>query len=470
MSESELERQELRAMLEGTGHAIQERAAESNPLIQREDPEVDLFVVGLPEVYAPSGPGGNGAGRVARKPVLYVTRNATNAVRRELFRAGASGVLTYPFGRSDLQYAAEGILSSNSSRFRADFDDDAMLDFVRQLVEARLEVVDPALEPGMPTGHFYPLAAAIFGRTAMDHECLEKLASLGLLGRQVVNRVRLCPECDDGRLNHREVCPKCQSLDIMRREMITHFSCAYTAPLEQFRKGGDLLCPKCNQLLRHIGVDYEKPSSMLNCSDCDFIFRDPQVETQCLRCNCMCTPGETVERTVYRYVVTPLAKQAVLEGHIGGVNLDSLLRNTQTGLYSKSYFEHEIRRELVRAERLKQPLCLLLVKIDSFEEITSLHPSEASRFAESIFTAVTAGVRTLDTTCVWDIDTLAALLSATPKERALEVAKRVQENVHKLEFLYSIREPSVTISLVSTEDGHQNAEDLSAAALRDLQG
>ena len=469
ISEIDSEGRDLRAMLEPMGHTIQERPAEATVIVQREEPGIDLYVVNLPNDFRAAAKGGNGGTRVARMPVLYVTKNSTDAMRQDLFRAGAAGVLSQPFGPLDLQYRAEQILSSNSDKFRKDFDDAAMLEFVKKLVDAQIETIEPALEPQMPTGHFYPAVAEIFGRTATDREYLEKLASLGLLARQVANRVRLCPECDDGRLNYREACPKCNSLDIRQQEMVTHFACAFSAPLQEFRRGSDLVCPKCNQLLRHIGVDYEKPSRLFRCSDCESIFRDPKVEVQCLRCNCACSPGQTIERIIYRFIVTPLARQAVLEGHISGVNLDTLLRNTQTGLYSKSYFEHEMKRELVRAERLKQPLCLLLVQIDHFEEIASLHPSEAAHFAESIFTAVSGGLRTLDTTCVWDIDTLGVLLSATSKERSIEVVKRIQDNVRKLEFLYSIREPSVTISLVSTEDGHDNAADLSAAALRDLQ-
>ncbi len=251
---------------------------------------------------------------------------------------------------------------------------------------------------------------------------------------------------------------------------MTHFPCSYTAPLQDFRRGSELVCPKCNQGLRHIGVDYEKPSRLFTCFSCEFVFRDPAVEAQCLRCNCTCTPSQTIELAIYRFLVTPLAEQAIIEGQISGANLEMLLRNTQTGLYSKPYFEHEIRRELVRTERYQSPFCMLLVRIDHFEEIASMHPSEATQFAESIFKAVSAGLRTLDTTCVWDENTLGVLLPATDKARSTEVVRRIHENVHKLEFLYSVREPSVSIGLVSSEDAHADADALTSAVLADLQG
>ncbi|MCH7909461.1 MAG: diguanylate cyclase [Candidatus Hydrogenedentes bacterium] len=469
ISQSPEERQELQSMLESAGHSVEGRDAAPDLMVQREEPGVDLYVVSLPADFQPALQEPGSLSRVARKRVLYITPNASGSMRRELFRAGAADVLTHPLKKIDLQYRAERILAANWMRFRKEFDEPAMLKFVKELLDARIETIEPALDPQMPTGHFYPAVANILGRSSMDRECLEKLAGLGLLGREVANRVRLCPECDDSRLNYRETCPKCNSLNILQQEMVTHFSCAHSAPLQHFRRGGNLVCPKCDQSLRHIGVDYEKPSQLFTCFSCEFVFRDPAVETQCLRCNCTCTPSQTIELTVYSFIVTPLAEQALIEGQISGVNLEMLLRNTQTGLYSKPYFEHEIRRELVRTERYQSPFSMLLVRIDNFEEITSLHPSEATQFAESIFKAVSSGLRMLDTTCVWDIDTLGVLLSATDKARSREVVRRIQDDVHKLEFLYSIREPSVTISLVSSEDGHTDAAALTSAALTDLQ-
>lgn len=469
ISQTEQEGSELQSMLETLGHTIDTQVAEGNSIVDAEDAGVDLYVVSLPAGFSPPLQDAGTAGRVPRKRVLYITPNPASALRRELFRSGAAAVLIRPFKQLDLIFRADQILSSDWNRFRREFDEDAMLELLKRLLENQVEVVEPALEPVMPTGHFYPAVAAIMGRTALDRECLEKLASLGLLGREVANRVRLCPECDDNRLNFRESCPKCSSINILQQEMVTHFSCAYSAPLTDFRRGSELECPKCHQALRHIGVDYEKPSQLFGCLDCEYTFSDPSVAAQCLRCNCTSTPAQTIERTIYRFIVTPLAEQAVREGHITGVNLETLLRNTQTGLYSKSYFEHEIRRENVRSQRYSSPYGLLLVRIDNFDEIASMHPSEATQFAESIFKAVSSGLRTLDTTCVWDIDTLGVLLSSTPKQGANEVVRRIAENVKKLEYLYSVREPGVTIGLASTEDGHERADDMVTAAAEGLQ-
>jgi len=466
LGRTEAECAELAGPVSALGHAVKTNPGAVDLIVNLEEPGVDLYVVALPDSFQVSGDGPARASRSPRKRVIYVTSNSDDAVRRELFRAGAGAVLVRPYTLTDLQYRVELILSSDWTRFRKQFDEAAMLGFLKKVLEQRLTVIEPALDPFSPVGHFYPDVAHILGRSPMDREVLESLASFGLLARETANRVRLCPECDDNRLNFREACPNCRSLNILQQEMVTHFACAFSAPLQHFRRGGDLVCPKCNQILRHIGIDYEKPSRLFTCFGCETVFRDPAVETQCLRCNCVCTPDQTIERTIYRFLLTPLAEQAVLEGHITGVNLEVLLRNTQTGLYSKSYFEHEVRREIVRFERYKSPFCALFVRVDHFEEIASMHPSEATQFAESIFKAVSTGLRVLDTTCVWGVDTLGILLSETPKANAGEVVRRIHDNVHKLEYLYSIRKPSVSIGVASSDDGVKSVADLAAVAMK----
>jgi len=458
----------VRGPLEALGCRVSERITETELIVSVEERDVDLYVVILPENFKPAGQPAESAGRSSRKRVLYVTADPSLTMRRELFRAGAGAMLVEPFEPIDLQFRAAQIIGSDWGRFRSEFDEPAMLDFVRDILEAQLEIIEPSLDPLTTTGHFYPDAAAILGRTEMDRECLETLASFGLLAREITNRVRLCPECDDSRLNHREVCPNCKSLNHLQQEMVTHFACAFSAPMQHFRRDGDLVCPKCNRQLRHIGVDYEKPSKLFTCFDCETVFRDPLIETQCMRCNCLCSPDQTIERTVYRFIVTPLAEQAVLEGRISGVNLEVLLRNTQTGLHSKSYFEHEVKRALIRNERYGNVFSALLVRINDFDEIAKLNPSEATQFAESIFKAISKGLRTLDTTCVWNIDALAVLLPETPRQGALEVAKRMRANVDQLEYLFSIQKPSVSLGVASSGDEVKTIEDVMNHAAKEL--
>ena len=97
--------------------------------------------------------------RSARKRVVYVTGNPSDQLRRELFRAGAGAVLARPFTDTDLLFRAEQVMSSDWVRFHKAFDEPATLDFLKKLLDQRLEIIEPALDPMMPIGHFYPAAA-----------------------------------------------------------------------------------------------------------------------------------------------------------------------------------------------------------------------------------------------------------------------------------------------------------------------
>ena len=66
------------------------------------------------------------------------------------------------------------------------------------------------------------------------------------------------------------------------------------------------------------------------------------------------------------------------------------------------------------------------------------------------------------------MDSLGILLSETPKSNAAVVVQRIKENVSRLEYLYSIRKPSVSIGLSSSDDGLKSMGDLIAAAERGL--
>ncbi len=61
------------------------------------------------------------------------------------------------------------------------------------------------------------------------------------------------------------------------------------------------------------------------------------------------------------------------------------------------------------------------------------------------------------------------MLSETPKQNARTVAQRIHDNVDKLEYLYSIRKPSVSIGIASSEEGLKTPADLTNAAMKDLQ-
>ncbi|MEG1571956.1 MAG: hypothetical protein RR328_00240 [Bacteroidales bacterium] len=116
------------------------------------------------------------------------------------------------------------------------------------------------------------------------YDYFEELYADGYLDGYFVDRVHLCPSCDFGYLNFRETCPKCGSANINASTMIHHFVCANVSPEEEYVHGNTLVCPKCHRLLRHIGVDYDRPSDIYKCNQCSTSFLHPTMTALCFNC------------------------------------------------------------------------------------------------------------------------------------------------------------------------------------------
>jgi hypothetical protein len=135
---------------------------------------------------------------------------------------------------------------------------------------------------------------------------LQSLVKEGLLEAKIKDRVQLCYDCHDGFVVFKETCPKCHSIDIKSSDVIHHFVCAHVAPEAQYKndENDDLSCPKCDKHLRHIGIDYDKPSSVYNCGQCDHDFQQAAVIAECHSCDKKNQFEELIEVNINDYKIT----------------------------------------------------------------------------------------------------------------------------------------------------------------------
>lgn len=384
------------------------------------------------------------------------------------FKKGAAYVLYRPIYRAELLPAIRNVLFFSKKYREAQLADAAILSFLSEVVASGVTVIEPVSSPFKPTGHFYPEVLNITGELENEEAYLDALSDRGFFTKRLRNRVRLCTLCESYQVNYREVCPACSSIDIVKEQMVHHFSCGYVGSLESFRQGADLVCPKCEQTLRHIGIDYEKPSDYFRCASCQTIVPEPVVELECLVCGLVCRPGETLEKNIYAYELTPYAREAVRIGKITEVDLAALLYDHHTNLYNRRYFEHELKRELARMKRYRSVFTLVLGRIETIGKVQKLYPDRVAWYANSIFKTLTKGLRELDTTCVWDAHTLAIILAGTDSDGAVPVVKRINEAIQGLEYLYDLCPPEVTFSIIEGDDTYDSVDPLVARAVKEL--
>lgn len=156
----------------------------------------------------------------------------------------------------------------------------------------------------------YPVA----GRLRNAAEIAEGLHAKGYLTRRFFDRMPVCPGCRSSRLSVREECSACRSAQIREEPVIHHFRCGHIARESLFRTGTQYECPKCGQSLRHIGLDYDKPGSMVHCADCGAVNDKPSVGFRCVSCHNHYDTEQIPSRDWYCFDMTPRAVGRLLRG------------------------------------------------------------------------------------------------------------------------------------------------------------
>ena len=132
----------------------------------------------------------------------------------------------------------------------------------------------------------------------------EALCQRGLLKREFFDRFNVCARCDSARLHVREECTNCHSSNLIDEPYLHHFKCAFQGPESEFRRGNDLICPKCRRELLHFGFDYDRPGTMIVCQACGHAASEPVVGFVCLDCGAHADSENCPTRDVYAYRIT----------------------------------------------------------------------------------------------------------------------------------------------------------------------
>ncbi len=431
--------------------------------------DVDVFVVALSDDFRPEDASGDENKLTFSRRTLFLSRKKEDNIRKWAFYNGASDFIVYPFNSREIAARIEKLVYSDTRRYSEITREQNIIFFLTELQNRNVKSIEPVLEPSRPRGHFYPDVTEIVGDTGRDVEILEKLAEGGLLSRTLRNRMRLCAICDDYRINFREVCPDCASIDIVRTEIIHHFPCGHMNAIEKYRRGADLVCPKCDKTLRHIGLDYEKPSGYFICHSCGSVNAEPKVEGQCLLCGFTFAPEDTFEKAIFAYTVTETALNAIQTGRIEGSDLTLLLQGNYPGLYSRQFFYHEVQREFARFTRYGNIFTLMMVRVEGLKDVRRQSDDNYRNYVESVFKALNSGLRTLDITCVCSEDVFGVMLSETKEDGAQVVAERMYENVRSLEYLYDIRKPEITVSILTVDKKFANVDEMAEQLHKELE-
>ncbi len=146
--------------------------------------------------------------------------------------------------------------------------------------------LDPSSGRLSPVGYAYPFYQVFHPEHNVMKSLkeLQKLEDKSLIDSLLVDKVNICYSCQSSYLNFSECCSKCGSRDVEFESLVHHFRCAYIGPESDFKNDGKLVCPKCDKQLKHIGIDYDKPSEISNCNACSHKSQETSMKAKCVDC------------------------------------------------------------------------------------------------------------------------------------------------------------------------------------------
>lgn len=175
---------------------------------------------------------------------------------------------------------------------------------------------------------------------------VHKAAISGYLREKFDEVVYLCTECSESALQFRETCPDCQSSHLKQEDLFHHFRCAYVGPRSDFQSSDDkydLVCPKCDSRLKHIGVDYDKPAVVYDCLNCHKVFQDPIISAKCLNCGHENKSENLIRKEIYSYELTAKGIEYI-KGNIS-LNLNDAIDESPQQIYFFRLLINEISRQ-----------------------------------------------------------------------------------------------------------------------------
>ncbi len=294
------------------------------------------------------------------------------------------------------------------------------------------QLLSPQRNYRAKAGYTYPLVQLLLNtRAGEEISFLASVHEAQLLNAKLVDKVNICPHCDHTQINFREICPKCASLNINEETTIHHFRCAYIGRESEYKLGMKLICPKCSKELRHIGVDYDKPSEVMWCQDCNHNFSEPALSCFCLVCAAVFGPEEAQIRPIQEFVISETGYRAAEEGVLPGSGVLGILKK-ELGFYKNEVFAEYLRLEIARCTRYKTPSTLARFNLSAANEALAEKQLKNSRKFKKDFAAIIGQTfRTSDMFTDLSGGDILIIFTHTDTASTQIAFKRLAENIHK---------------------------------------
>ncbi|WP_448556099.1 TackOD1 domain-containing metal-binding protein [Thalassotalea montiporae] len=330
---------------------------------------------------------------------------------------------------------------------------------ILRMMASRNMLAEPIKTAENSNGFVYPQLQALF--KAQDMGTLQMLAILeqqNLIAPKLIDRAHFCNHCDSAFLNFKEICAKCDSHDIETLELVHHFKCSHTAEITQFKSTQEgLHCPKCDTHLRHIGVDYDKPSTVIKCNECSYVGQDSKVIAQCYQCSRTVDSELLDVRRINSYKATSVGINAA---YYGLTTYFTDILESEMQLLTLKEFELVVDIEGARIKRYKKSESTLA--IIQLVDLDTIYLSLGNR-AKQVFTELAeifkSVFRESDAITAYNESVFTVLMTETSKENADIAIERLKNSTEMLFAQNFNREQQISFS-TSTINGEQDVKQM----------
>lgn len=296
-----------------------------------------------------------------------------------------------------------------------------------------IQDLDPIPYIYSSNNYSYPILSVNF-RQRDEHialDILELAEREGIFSSTYVDRIYLCPSCQGGHLTYREVCPKCGSSNSTTEDIIHHFPCAYVGPLSDFTNEIDdqLDCPKCNKRLRHIGVDYDKPSVLHECKACDHKFQDFNVKAKCLACGTDNLVEQLKGREIRKYNLTKKGELAAINGFVStSKDIEEII-----GTVKFETFLTMLKYEIERLRQTEGASNICAIHLSNPSQIYSKMGSEVQKvLLKDLVKVIRSNIRSSDIISFQSSSTIILSMNEIPTRIAKRILNEIINMLKKL--------------------------------------
>lgn len=368
--------------------------------------------------------------QVRNDPQWYLTPIFTDGFEHHLsdgnYTPEQSGILC-----QKVQGLSAEITKHQSNPLPSKQEDYLLIKTLRYIASRKTNIKPSTNRSSMIGYHHHHITFGSGERDALSavHQ-LQKWQADGYLKAQPIDKVNLCYDCSGSYLNFVEACPKCNSIDLKNEELVHHFRCAYIGPQSDYEKDGQLICPKCAKTLKHIGIDYDKPSEIHDCQQCSYTGQETTMKAGCVDCGKENTLDQIQTLPINAYSITEKGLHLALATNLQGQE-STKQTDANNDILPQKIFELIRSHEIKKQQDINSKNYDLTLTVNQ-SVLSTLHGNRQTQLLYEVASIIRSYVKDYDIMTITRENNIQILLLRYNAQMVEEIQSVIVYNINKM--------------------------------------